>query len=84
MNANNVQSAIFRAKAKAKAFRNRAAGAIGTVSLLPALAFAQAAGPGEAITTEITSGKATVSSILVVLAGVLGLFLLWSMIKRAK
>ncbi|MBD4122797.1 hypothetical protein GUH69_08460, partial [Xanthomonas citri pv. citri] len=52
MNANNVQSAIFRAKAKAKAFRNRAAGAIGTVSLLPALAFAQAAGPGEAITTE--------------------------------
>ncbi|MBD1486671.1 hypothetical protein GUF76_17565 [Xanthomonas citri pv. citri] len=39
---------------------------------------------GEAITTEITSGKATVSSILVVLAGVLGLFLLWSMIKRAK
>ncbi|MEE7546140.1 hypothetical protein HF319_02960 [Xanthomonas sp. Kuri4-1] len=37
-----------------------------------------------AVTTEITSGKASVSGILVVLAGVLGLFLLWSMIKRAK
>jgi len=47
--------------------------------------FAMASGgPAEAITGEITSGKASVNSILVVLAGVLGLFLLWSMIKRAK
>lgn len=41
-------------------------------------------GPAEAITAEITNGKSSVSGILVVLAGVLGLFLLWSMIKRAK
>ncbi len=41
-------------------------------------------GPAEAITSEITSGKASVNGILVLLASVLGLFLLWSMIKRAK
>lgn len=55
-----------------------------TTMTVSALAMAQAGGVGEAVTTEITAGKSTVSGILVVLAGVLGLFLLWSMIKRAK
>jgi len=40
--------------------------------------------PGAAILSEITGAKGTVGGILVALAAVLGLFLLWSMIKRAK
>lgn len=56
----------------------------GTAGLM-ASGFAMAGGgPAEAITSEITSGKTSVNGILVLLAGVLGLFLLWSMIKRAK
>ncbi|HDS1082552.1 TPA: hypothetical protein R9Y59_000852 [Stenotrophomonas maltophilia] len=58
-----------------------AAGATAMVASGAALA---SGGPAEAITAEITNGKASVSGILVVLAGVLGLFLLWQMIKRAK
>ena len=58
-----------------------AAGATAMVANGAALA---SGGPAEAITAEITNGKSSVSGILVVLAGVLGLFLLWSMIKRAK
>jgi len=59
--------------------------ATGTTALIATgSAFASGGGPAEAITAEITNGKSSVSGILVVLAGVLGLFLLWSMIKRAK
>lgn len=57
------------------------AGATAMVASGAALA---SGGPAEAITAEITSGKASVNGILVLLASVLGLFLLWSMIKRAK
>ncbi|WP_242878166.1 hypothetical protein [Stenotrophomonas maltophilia] len=46
-------------------------------------AFASGGGPAEAIISEITAGKASVSGILVVLAGILGLLLLWAMIKRS-
>lgn len=58
-----------------------ASGATALVATGTALA---SGGPAEAITAEITTGKASVTAILVVLASVLGLFLLWSMIKRAK
>jgi hypothetical protein len=58
-----------------------AAGATAMVASGAALA---SGGPAEAVVSEITAGKSSVSGILVVLAGVLGLFLLWSMIKRAK
>lgn len=80
MNYNNT-ARRFRAVMRSTAAKVSA----GTAAVMAApFAMAQSGGPGEAITTEITSGKATVSGILVVLAGVLGLFLLWSMIKRAK
>ncbi|WP_312252378.1 hypothetical protein [Stenotrophomonas sp.] len=46
-------------------------------------AFASGGGPAEAIISEITAGKSSVSGILVVLAGVVGLLLLWSMIKKS-
>lgn len=59
--------------------------AAGTTALVAA-PFAMAADGDLAgsVVTQITSGKSDVSGILMVLAGVLGLFLLWSMIKRAK
>ncbi|WP_446001044.1 hypothetical protein [Stenotrophomonas maltophilia] len=56
----------------------------GTTAMVASGAAFASGGPAEAITAEITNGKSSVSGILVVLAGVLGLFLLWSMIKRAK
>ncbi len=58
--------------------------ATGTTAMIASGAALASGGPAEAITAEITNGKSSVSGILVVLAGVLGLFLLWSMIKRAK
>lgn len=58
--------------------------ATGTSAMIASGAALASGGPAEAITAEITNGKSSVSGILVVLAGVLGLFLLWSMIKRAK
>jgi len=71
---------------KPLSFLRSTAGKVSTgLTAMVATPFAMASGgPAEAITGEITSGKASVNSILVVLAGVLGLFLLWSMIKRAK
>ena len=71
---------------KIVAFSRSAAGKVSTgLTAMVATPFAMASGgPAEAITSEITSGKTSVNGILVLLAGVLGLFLLWSMIKRAK
>lgn len=79
MNTNNVVRNI-RAAGRS-AIGKVSAGAAAMVATGTALA---SGGPAEAVVSEITSGKASVSGILVVLAGVLGLFLLWSMIKRAK
>lgn len=80
----NIKNA-FR---KPLSFLRSTAGKVSTgVSAMVATPFAMASGgggPAEAIIAEVTSGKASVNSILLVLAGVLGLFLLWSMIKRAK
>ena len=50
----------------------------------PILALAAPADPGAAITAEVQSAKTTVSGILIVLAGVVGLFILWAYLKRAK
>ncbi|HGM5118004.1 TPA: hypothetical protein ACKPZZ_000161 [Stenotrophomonas maltophilia] len=58
--------------------------AAGATTMVASGAALASGGPAEAITAEITSGKASVNGILVLLASVLGLFLLWSMIKRAK
>lgn len=54
------------------------------VATTPMLALAAPADPGAAITAEVTSAKTTVSGILIVLAGVVGLFILWSYLKKAK
>jgi hypothetical protein len=53
------------------------------VSTVPSFALAQA-DPAGAIQGEISGIKASVGAILVVLAGVLGIMLLWSYIRRAK
>ncbi|WP_242912690.1 hypothetical protein [Stenotrophomonas maltophilia] len=70
----------------ARRFGRSAAGKVvaGATAMVASGAALASGGPAEAITAEITSGKASVNGILVVLASVLGLFLLWSMIKRAK
>ncbi|WP_323163105.1 hypothetical protein [Stenotrophomonas maltophilia] len=70
----------------ARRFGRSAAGkvAAGATAMIASGAALASGGPAEAITSEITNGKSSVSGILVVLAGVLGLFLLWAMIKRAK
>lgn len=60
-----------------------AVGAAGASVLAPVAAFA-ATDPGTAITTEITSAKTTVEGILVILAGIVGLFILWSYLKKAR
>lgn len=54
------------------------------IATTPMLALAAPADPGAAITAEVTSAKTVISGILVVLAGVVGLFILWSYLKRAK
>lgn len=62
-----------------------AQGALAGVALAsPALAFAQAADLGGAITTEVTGAKTTVNGLLLIFAGVLAAFLLWAMIKKAR
>ena len=50
----------------------------------PMLALATPADPGAAIEAEITSAKTVIGGILVVLAGIVGLFILWSYLKRAR
>ena len=54
------------------------------IATTPVLALAAPADPGAAITAEVTNAKTTVSGILIVLAGVVGLFILWAYLKRAK
>lgn len=54
------------------------------ITTTPMLALAAPADPGAAITAEVTSAKTTVSGILIVLAGVVGLFILWAYLKKAK
>jgi hypothetical protein len=86
MNRNNLQSMQDRANDTVRAFRTRAA-QIGTglcAALATGIASAQAADPVAAMTSEITSAKAGVGSIIVGLAAVVGLLLLWSYLKRAK
>lgn len=79
MKMNNIASNVV-------SFARSTAGKVvtGTTAMIASGAALASGGPAEAITAEITNGKSSVSGILVVLAGVLGLFLLWSMIKRAK
>lgn len=50
----------------------------------PLLALAAPADPGAAIQAEVENAKTVVSGILIVLAGVVGLFILWAYLKRAK
>lgn len=54
------------------------------IATTPMLALATPADPGAAITAEVTNAKSTVSGILIVLAGVVGLFILWTYLKKAK
>ena len=64
--------------------RNVAKYGLGASAFVPMLAFAQATDPAGAITTELTNVKSSVSDILIVLAGVIGLMILWSYLKKAK
>ncbi|WP_342315398.1 hypothetical protein [Lysobacter sp. FW306-1B-D06B] len=86
MNKINAQSIALRARDKARSLRTKIAGATAVVAgaMYSGLAMAQSTTLGEAVKTEVEGGKTAVTAILLVLAGVLGLFLLWSMIKRAK
>jgi hypothetical protein len=86
----NRNSMIHRARTTARNFGEfarsttaKVGAAVGT-AVASTGAMAAGADPGAAILSEITGAKATVGGILVALAAVLGLFLLWSMIKRAK
>lgn len=87
---NKTRTALIAARAQFRNFGEFAksttakVAAAGTTMIASTAAMAAAADPGAAILSEITGAKATVGGILVALAAVLGLFLLWSMIKRAK
>lgn len=74
-----VPSALASAARKVAA----RASAVVAGSLASFAAFA-ASDPGAAITAEITSAKTTITGILVVLAGIVGLFILWAYLKRAR
>lgn len=73
----------FRDKA-GNGVRNMLAAMAVAMTVMPGLALATPADPAAAITAEITSAKSSVSGILVVLAGIVGLFILWAYLKRAK
>ncbi|PPT53126.1 hypothetical protein [Xanthomonas arboricola] len=76
MNRNNRESLIFRAKAIAKSAKARAVGVVGTVSMLPSLAFAQEAGsfdPQTIVTKIVTYGGYAVVIILAMAAAVWGM-----------
>lgn len=83
MNRINPQSITHRARATVSAFRSRAAAVTGTLMFLPAIAMAQA-DPAAAITSDLSTLKPSVGGIIVILAGVLGLLLLWGYIKRTR
>ncbi len=83
MNTNNKQSATYRARATVVGLRTRVAAAVTTLSLVPAVAMAQSGGLGGSMLTEVTGIKADVQSILVLLAGVVGLILLWKYLRKA-
>ncbi|PPT86406.1 hypothetical protein XarzCFBP7410_04270 [Xanthomonas arboricola pv. zantedeschiae] len=76
MNRKNRESLIFRAKAITKSAKARAVGLVGTVSMLPSLAFAQDAGGFDpaSITTKIaTYAGYAVVIILAMAAAVWGM-----------
>lgn len=91
MNRNNMQSIVHRARTTARNVGNKARSAYGTagaalataLTITPGLALA-AGDPGAAIQAEVTSAKSTVTGIIVILAGIVGVFILWSYLKRAK
>lgn len=83
MNTNNKQTALIRARASVAGLRKRAAAALTAVSMIPAIAMAQSGGLGGSMLTEVTGIKADVQSILVLLAGVVGLILLWKYLRKA-
>lgn len=83
---------LTKYRARARNMAGRVSVAFATVmaalavamTTVPMLALATPADPGAAITAEITSAKTTITGILVVLAGIVGLFILWAYLKRAK
>jgi len=87
MNTKNARAAARSIFNNARDFARSTTAKVGTAigtAMVSTGAMAAGADPGAAILSEITGAKATVGGILVALAAVLGLFLLWSMIKRAK
>jgi membrane protein implicated in regulation of membrane protease activity len=92
MNRNTVESVALRARDKARSLRSKLSngyanlGAAMAVALTvtPGLALAAAADPGAAISAEVTGAKSTITGILVTLASIIGLFILWQYLKKAK
>ena len=91
MNRNNLQSLTHRARDTVRDISDKARSAFGTagaalavgMTVTPGMALA-ASDPGAAIQAEVSSAKDTVAAILVVLAGVVGLFILWTYLKKAR
>ncbi|MDI9239861.1 hypothetical protein QLQ15_13195 [Lysobacter sp. LF1] len=82
MNRTNAQSIALRARSLRA--RVAAVTAALTASLFSVAAWAQDSDVGAAITAEVQNAKTTVGGILMILAGIVGVLLLWAYVKRAK
>jgi hypothetical protein len=81
---NSLKTGVVSARRFARDVWSNAPSAFAVgLTMVPGVSFAQA-DPAGAISGEISGVKASVGAILVILAGVLGLMLLWSYIRKAK
>lgn len=84
MNRNTFESAKLRVKHNLASLRNRAAAFGTTAMVLSGTAFAGGSGPGDAIAGELAGGKAQQMIVIGAVAVMLGVLIVWALIKRAK
>ena len=83
MNRSMIAHARKTVGEQVRAFAGKAAAVVGGMFAAGA-AMAQTATPTSAATGKLTSAESDITSILVILVGVVFLFVLYSLIKKAK
>lgn len=78
----NLPSQVKQEKGRGRGMFAKAATAIGA-SLFSVAAWAQSTDVGGAISAELTNAKDKVNGNLILLAGIVGLLILWAYLKRA-
>jgi hypothetical protein len=83
----NTRAALVANKARRgfrSAYAKAAAGGTALLASGMALAGGGATSPGAAIAAELGSGQTDVMSVVLILAGIVGLLILWAYVKRAR